>query len=96
MGVIPLPCEQKRIYSAHDKVGKLGDTLDDPHFKEIGVIAQEVLQIPQLAHVVAPPVDPDEPYAVSYTEIFSYNVRATQELHARVKALEERLTAAGL
>tara|TARA_R100001460_G_scaffold35403_3_gene68153 strand:+ start:102 stop:1166 length:1065 start_codon:yes stop_codon:yes gene_type:complete len=91
---------QINIYR-YDKVYEIGDTpKEDPYKVEIGAIAQELQQIPQLAQAVSVnPVPPDQeerfpngvPMSVYYDQLFSYNIRATQELHALVKSLQARI-----
>jgi hypothetical protein len=80
----------------YDKVSTLGNTMEDGSYMEIGVIAQEMQKIPQLSHAVSE--DEETGFAVSYTEISCYNVRATQELHtivttqaATISTLEAKL-----
>jgi hypothetical protein len=76
-----------------------GDLTDKPHKKEIGFIAQSVLEIPELAFLVSVPGDPEEEiepglkrgvetYGLDYQGINSLLVQAVQELSARVEALE--------
>ena len=60
--------------------------------KEIGLIAQEVRQIPQLEHVVfQEPENPDGKLSVNYTQIFVYAIQAIKELDRKVAMLEARL-----
>ena len=91
---------QINIYR-YDKVYEIGDTpKEDPYKVEIGAIAQELQQIPQLAQAVSVnPVPPDQeerfpngvPMSVYYDQLFSYNIRATQELYTLVKSLQARI-----
>lgn len=80
----------------YDKVYRIGDTPDkDPYKKEVGVIAQEIQQIPELAQAVEVPDEVPEdkkemfpngtPLSVWYDQIHSYHISATQELHKLVK-----------
>lgn len=77
-----------------------GDLTDIPHKKEIGFIAQSVLEIPELAFLVSVPGDPEEElepglkrgegvYGLDYQGINNLLVQAVQELSARVEALEK-------
>jgi hypothetical protein len=83
----------------YDKVYRIGDTPDkDPYKKEVGVIAQEIQQIPELAQAVEVPDEVPEdkkemfpngtPLSVWYDQIHSYHIKATQELHQLVKTQE--------
>jgi hypothetical protein len=62
---------------------------------EAGLIAQEVLQIPDLSFCVRGGDHYDEsnnlikePYGVNYNNIFVYGLAAIKELHTKVKAQE--------
>ena len=62
---------------------------------EAGLIAQEVLKIPDLSFCVSGGDYYDEnnnlikePYSVNYNNIFMYGLAATKELHKKVKAQE--------
>ena len=63
---------------------------------EIGLIAQQVEQIPELAFCVDTP-EPDEnsglprPKHVDYNSLFALHIKATQELEIKVAALEARV-----
>ena len=81
-----------------------GDLTDKPHKKEIGFIAQSVLEIPELAFLVSVPGDPEEEvepglkrdeeiYGLDYQGINSLLVQAVQELSAKNDTLEARLLA---
>ena len=64
--------------------------------KEVGLVAQEVAQIPQLNHtVVQPPAvsenDDELPLMVRYEQIFTYAIAALQELDAQVQSLKARI-----
>ena len=100
---------QINIYT-YDKVYEIGHTpQNNPYRREIGVIAQEIQQIPQLASCVSVnEASPDSaerfpngvPLSVYYDQIHSYHIRATQELHQIVQQqaqtianLEARLVA---
>ena len=83
LGVI----DQVNIYK-YDKVYQIGHTPENnPYKKEIGVIAQEIQQIPELAQSVSVNEVPDNgvPMSVYYDQIHSYHIKATQELHELVK-----------
>ena len=58
---------------------------------ELGVIAQELLQIPQLAHAVHQ-VDVNSPYSVDYSQVFVYCLAAIKELDQQVQTLRARLS----
>jgi hypothetical protein len=59
----------------------MGDLTDHEHFKEVGVIAQDILEIPELKDFVKIPEDIEkEPYGVNYNCIFSVGLKAIQEL----------------
>jgi len=58
------------------------------HFRESGVIAQELAEIEELSHAVQIPTTRDEPYAVNYTDILAYLISAVKELDAKVAILE--------
>jgi len=88
----------------YDKVYEIGhDPTKDPFKKEVGVIAQEIQKIPELAQAVCinevPPNEGNQeerfpngvPLSVYYDQIHSYHIKATQELHALVKTLEARI-----
>ena len=79
--------DQVNIYK-YDKVYQIGHTPENnPYKKEIGVIAQEIQQIPELAQSVSVNEVPDNgvPMSVYYDQIHSYHIKATQELHELVK-----------
>ena len=75
----------------YDKVNKLGETPDTATTrKEVGLIAQEVEQIPELIHAVNrnynnDDEDEDDTYYLNYNQIFNYNLAATKELHNIIK-----------
>jgi len=85
----------------YDKVYEIGHTPDkNPFKKEVGVIAQEIQKIPELAQAVTVNETPEHskdktpngtPMSVYYDQIHSYHIKATQELHALVKSLEARI-----
>ena len=91
---------QVNIYK-YDKVYEIGHTPENnPYKKEVGVIAQEIQQIPELAQsVVVNEVLPNQekrfpngvPMSVYYDQIHSYHIKATQELHQLVKTLQARI-----
>ena len=59
--------------------------------RESGFIAQEVKQIPELAHTVSINDQTEATYALNYTQLIAYNVSAIQELHRLVKEQNERI-----
>ena len=93
---------QVNVYK-YDKVYELGHTPENhPFKKEVGVIAQEIQQIPELVHAVSVNEVPAQfkdkapngvPMSVSYDQIHSYHIKATQELHALVQSLQSRIEA---
>ena len=86
--------DQINIYK-YDKVYEIGHTPENnPYKKEIGVIAQEIQQIPELAQSVCVNEVPDGgaeyfpngvPMSIYYDQIHSYHIKATQELHIIVQ-----------
>ena len=91
----------------YDKTAKMldadyqGDLSDVDHLKEVGFIAQDVLEIPELAHLVAVPEDVETTvYGLDYQGINNYLVQAVQELSVTLdsekmknEALEARILA---
>lgn len=74
--------------------------LDADHTGEVeestrmsGFIAQDVAQIPSLAHTVRGEATSDTPMQLDYTSIFTHAVAAIQELSAQVTALTARVAA---
>jgi hypothetical protein len=72
--------------------------LEEDYMEESGFIAQEVLQIPELAYSVTEGTyhERGEPtdktiYYLNYQQIFVHAVQAIKELDAKVKALEKRV-----
>ena len=76
----------------YDKAVSLAD-LTTRHL-DCGFIAQEVQQIPELAHHVLPGSE-SEPYTLNYQALFVHSIAALKELDLTVQALETRLTNAG-
>jgi len=89
----------------YDKVYEIGhDPTKDPYIKEVGVIAQEIQKIPELAQAVCinevPPNDGNEderfpngvPMSVYYDQIHSYHIKATQELHTIIQNQQTEIT----
>ena len=68
-----------------------GDLLDEPHMEESGFIAQEVLQIPELAYAVnTSPYDEhkeEEVFYLNYQQVFVHAVAAIQQLDRQVNEL---------
>ena len=67
---------------------------NNPYKREIGVIAQDIQQIPQLVHSVSVnDVSQGQeeqfpngiPLSIDYNQIYSYHITATQELHQLVQ-----------
>lgn len=59
--------------------------------KEIGLIAQQVNQIPELSQFVRQG-DDDTPWSVDYNSVFCYSLRAIQELSFEVNQLKHRIS----
>ena len=57
-------------------------------FEDSGLIAQEVLKVPELDHLVMKPIDSDRLYSVNYIGLTQYLVKANKELKKRLKLLE--------
>ena len=70
-----------------------GDLSNVAHHTEIGFIAQEVKEIPELAHVVHGSPSESNPYSINYNDIHNLGIQGIQELHAKYKALLERVEA---
>jgi hypothetical protein len=94
----------------YDKTGEMlapdynGDLTGISHHKELGFIAQSVLEIPELSFLVTVPGDPEdalehglkrgvEPYGMEYQGINNLLVQAVQELSAKNDSLEARILA---
>jgi hypothetical protein len=83
----------------YDKTTKMldadynGDLSNLTHHTEIGFIAQEVKEIPELAHVVHEPRSESDPYSVNYNDIHNLGIQGIQELYSKYKALLERVEA---
>ena len=94
----------------YDKTGEMlapdynGDLTGISHRKELGFIAQSVLEIPELSFLVTVPGDPEdaleyglkrgvEPYGMEYQGINNLLVQAVQELSAKNDSLEARILA---
>ena len=74
-----------------------GDSLDSaepPTLTESGFIAQEVDEIPELAHIVSHPTEENETWGLDYRQVGSpYTVAAIQELLAMILNLTARVAA---
>jgi hypothetical protein len=70
-----------------------GDLSNVTHHTEIGFIAQEVKEIPELAHVVHEPRSESDPYSVNYNDIHNLGIQGIQELYAKYKDLLVRVAA---
>jgi hypothetical protein len=68
-----------------DYHGEIPSTI--PHKKEMGLIAQEVNDIERLRPFVTHDSE-DDLYGLDYNSLFSLHIKATQELVARITALE--------
>ena len=61
-------------------------------FKEYGVIAQQIQDIPELAHMVKqPPPEMPDTLNVNYTDFIPLLIKSNQELHERIKQLENKI-----
>ena len=73
----------------YDKASELNDTVNT--FREAGLIAQEVYEIPELKDFVnLPETDPDIPnpypfWSLDYSSIFTYNIQGIKELDSIVQ-----------
>ncbi len=67
---------------------------NDEYFVETGFIAQDLLEVNELKYCVKE-IEGSESrearYSVSYNDIFSYNVKATQELHLLLQELRSKI-----
>ena len=85
-----------------------GDLTGIPHVKELGFIAQDVLEIPELSFLVSVPGDPEEEisvgtdrvekrgegtYGLDYQGIHNILVQAVQELSTKNDTLETKTAA---
>ena len=72
------------------------DSLDDiapPTVTESGFVAQEVNEIPELAHIVSHPTEANMTWGLDYQQISAYTVAGIQELISKVEALTARVAA---
>ena len=61
---------------------------------ESGVIAQEVLGVSELSHLVNESIDPitsEDTLIMNYTGLIPFLIKSNQELHERIKSLDERI-----
>ena len=77
------------VPQSYEKSMVLNDT-SGTRRHELGIIAQELLQIPQLAHAVHQ-ADANSPYSVDYSQVFVYCLAAIKELDSQVQTLKARL-----
>ena len=94
---------QKYDKTLEMKAEDINGEIEGDYNVEAGLIAQELLEIPELAFVVSGGGDitdtdlsgvettKPQPYAVNYNSIFTYNVAATKELDAIVASQAELL-----
>jgi hypothetical protein len=69
-----------------------GDLSEYKHHKEIGIIAQELLKIPELNFIVKQPTNSNiEPYSIDYNSIFSLAVKALQETNEELEKTKPEL-----
>ena len=64
--------------------------------RESGFIAQEVAQIPELAHTVSQSIDEErsgDTYYLDYTQLMAFQVAAIKELHAIIQSQNDRIAA---
>ena len=64
--------------------------------RESGFIAQEVAQIPELAHTVSQSIDEErsgDTYYLDYTQLMAFQVAAIKELHATIQSQNDRIAA---
>ncbi len=68
-----------------------GDLSGIEHYKENGVIAQDLLKIDELKHSVNIPDEENEVYSVNYNNLLIYALSAIKELDAKIISLENAL-----
>ena len=66
------------------------DNPDTDGWLECGLIAQEVLKIPELVHAVTLPKDADDLYALNYGQIIPFLISVVKELSNRIVILEQK------
>jgi septal ring factor EnvC (AmiA/AmiB activator) len=64
--------------SSNNPIDSSGNVIDC--IVEAGLIAQEVLEIPNLSFSVVDPVNENSPYGIRYNNILTYSVAALKEL----------------
>ena len=89
---------QPQKYQKYDSISEDGSRPEGNGKTEIGLIAQDVEAIPELAHAVsetAVSLDDDEvpPKTLCYTDVFCVHLKAFQEQQAVIAALEARIAA---
>jgi hypothetical protein len=102
LGTIRKLNAQKYQKTDEPKEADFNGELTDYYIEETGFIAQDVMEIPELAYCVTEGVTAEgkEIYNLKYTDIFVVNVQAVKELDAivqsqqtKIDSLEARLTA---
>ena len=86
---------QKYQKTAEPKEADFVGQLTEEYIEETGFIAQEVMQIPELAYCVSDgqTANARDIFYLNYNDIFVVNVQAVKELDAKVTLLEARLAA---
>ena len=86
-----------KIYDKHPSVRFAEDQEDNdlsciPHFKESGLIAQEVLKDAiELEHLVVKPKDENDLYGMNYIGIIPYLIKSNKELYEMLEVGKKRL-----
>ena len=86
-----------KIYDKHPSIRFSEDQEDNDltniqHFKESGLIAQEVLKDAiELEHLVVKPKKPDELFGMNYIGLIPYLIKSNQELHEMLQVEKQRL-----
>ena len=86
-----------KIYDKHPSIRFSEDQEDNDltniqHFKESGLIAQEVLKDPiELEHLVVKPKDENDLYGMNYIGIIPYLIKSNKELYEMLEVEKKRL-----
>ena len=86
-----------KIYDKHPSVRFLEDQEENdltniPHFKESGLIAQEVLKDAfELEHLVVKPKTDEDLYGMNYIGLIPYLIKSNQELYEMLQIEKQKL-----
>jgi hypothetical protein len=86
-----------KIYDKHPSVRfhedqEENDLTNIPHFKESGLIAQEVLKDAfELEHLVVKPKTDEDLYGMNYIGLIPYLIKSNQELYALLEIEKQKL-----